>query len=105
MGGSINDRLAEQSVSAAISPVDPIIYPLSTRHPDEKVWLDIQSDALEDIRLVDNATDTEGVPIAAASGSVTKGPYRLAAILAGRGPRYIHSTNPVSISVVVSRDG
>ena len=103
--GAINESLAEQVVSAAASPIDPIIWPSSVRSADEQVWLTILSDAAEDIRLVNATTETTGTPIAAASGTVVAGPYRPAAIIAGRGPHLIHAANPVSIPVQVSRDG
>ena len=103
--GAINESLAEQVVSAAASPADEIIWPTTARNPNERVWLTILTDATEDIRLVDGVGDTTGTPIAAASGTVVAGPYHLAAIIAGRGPHFIHAANPVSIPVQVSRDG
>lgn len=103
--GAINEELAEQVVAAKAAPTDPIKWPKSTRNPNERVWLTILTDATEVIRLVDATLGTTGTPIAAASGTVVVGPWRLAAILDGRGPNFIHSTNPVSISVRVSRDG
>lgn len=103
--GAITDSLDEQVVSASPDAEDEIIWPKSTRHPNEQVWLTILTDADEVIRLVDNLNDTTGTPIAAASGTVVAGPYRLADVIAGRNPHFIHSTNPVSIPVRVSRDG
>lgn len=103
--GAINESSAEQVVSASAASADAIIWPTSARNPNEQVWLAILTDDTEVIRLVNAAGQTTGTPIAAGSGTVVAGPYLLSAIIAGRGPHYIHSTNPVSIPVQVSRDG